>query len=81
VLLDGQGRARAIVRTERVEVIPFGSVDEAFARAYGEGDRTLDWWRSEMRTWYRTSAARHGENFSDDTLIVCEWIVVVRRLS
>jgi uncharacterized protein YhfF len=41
VLLDGRGRARAIVETERVATMPFGAVDEAFARAYGEGDRTL----------------------------------------
>ena len=80
VLLDGQDRPRAIVETQRVEVVPFGSVDGEFARAYGEGDRTLDWWRSEMRAWYRASAARHGEGFSDDTLIICEWIAVVRRL-
>jgi uncharacterized protein YhfF len=80
ILLDGQGRARAIVETERVEIRPFGSVDEDFARAYGEGDRTLAWWRSEMGAWYRASAARHGEDFSDDTPLICEWIAVVRRL-
>lgn len=80
ILLDGQGRARAIVETERVEIRPFGSVDEDFARAYGEGDRTLAWWRSEIGAWYRASAARHGEDFSDDTPLICEWIAVVRRL-
>jgi uncharacterized protein YhfF len=37
VLLDGKGRARAIVRTWRVTSIPFGELDEDFARAYGEG--------------------------------------------
>jgi uncharacterized protein YhfF len=81
VLLDGQGRPRAIVATERVEVIPFRSVDEGFARAYGEGDGSLDWWRSEVGALYRASAALHGKDFSDDTLIICEWIFVVRRLS
>ena len=80
ILLDGKGLARAIVETERVEVMPFGSVDEEFARAYGEGDRTLEWWRSEIGAWYRASATRHGKAFSDDTLIIGEWIAVVRRL-
>jgi uncharacterized protein YhfF len=60
--------------------MPFGAVDEAFARAYGEGARTLAWWRAAMRAWYRASAARHGEDFSDDTPIICEWIAVARRL-
>jgi uncharacterized protein YhfF len=80
VLLDGQGRSRGIVETKRVEIMPFGSVDENFARAYGAGDRTLDWWRSEVGAWYRASAAHHGADFSDDTPIICEWIAVVRRL-
>jgi uncharacterized protein YhfF len=80
VLLDGSGRARAIVETVRVEIIPFGSVDRDFAHAYGEGARTLDWWRSEVMAWYRSAAVRHGHDFSDATPIICEWITVARRL-
>jgi uncharacterized protein YhfF len=80
VLLDGKGLPLAIVETERVEIKPFGKVDESFARAYGEGDRTLEWFRSEIGAWYREEAARHGERFSDDTPIICEWITVARRL-
>jgi uncharacterized protein YhfF len=80
VLLDGSGRARAIVETVRVEIIPFGSVERDFAHAYGEGARTLDWWRSEVGAWYRAAAARHGDDFSDETPIICEWIAVARRL-
>src|SRR5450755_2072641 len=33
VLLDGQNRIRAIIETERVEVISFGAVDEDLARS------------------------------------------------
>jgi len=80
VLLDGQGRARAIVETVRVEIMPFAAVGEDFARAYGEGDRTLTWWRTNMGEWYRASATRHSQEFSEDTPIICEWIAVVRRL-
>jgi uncharacterized protein YhfF len=80
VLLDGQGRLRAIVETKRVEIIPFGSVDENLARSYGEGDRTLIWWRSEIGDYYRRDAARRGIAFSDDTPLIFEWIVVARRL-
>ncbi len=80
VLLDGQDRPRAIVETHRVEVMPFGSVDESFAREYGEGDRTFGWFRRVIGDWYGASAARHGETFSDDTPIICEWFRVVKRL-
>lgn len=77
VLLDGEERARAIVETERVEVMPFAAVDENFAYAYGEGDRTLAWWRSTIGDWYREAAARHGVSFSIHTPLICEWFKVV----
>lgn len=80
VLLDGGGRPRGIVETTRVEAMPFGAVDAAFAHAYGEGRRTLDWWHRAMGAYYRDSAARHGAAFSERTAIICEWIAVVRRL-
>ncbi len=80
VLLDGRGCARAVVETERVQITPFVCVNEDFAMAYGEGDRTLAWWRSAMGAWYRAEALRGGADFSDETLIICEWIAVARRL-
>jgi uncharacterized protein YhfF len=80
VLLDGAGRCRAIVETLRVEIMPFRAIDADFARAYGEGERTLDWFRSVMGAWYRDGALRHGQAFSGDTPIICEWFAVVRRL-
>ena len=80
ILLNGAGCCRAIVETKRVEIIPFREIDEDFARAYGEGDRTLEWLRTEMGAWHRDAALRHGESFSDDTPLICEWIAVVRRL-
>jgi uncharacterized protein YhfF len=80
VLLDGGNHARAIVETARIEIMPFGLVDDRFASQYGEGDRTLAWWRKEIGAWYREAAARHGEIFSNATPIICEWFAVVRRL-
>ena len=80
VLLNGARRARAIVETTRVEIMPFQAISESMAQAYGEGERTADWWRREMGAFYRASAARHGAAFTDDTLLIWEWFAVVRRL-
>jgi uncharacterized protein YhfF len=79
ILLDGQERPVGIVETQRVEVMPFNSATEDFARSYGEWDLTLETWRVETRAWYEASAARHGQTFSDDTPIIFEWFAVVRR--
>ena len=79
VVLDGADRPRGVVETERVEQMAFSAVDATFARAYGEGPRTLEWWRSVMGDWYRAEAARHGHTFDADTSIICEWFRLIRR--
>jgi uncharacterized protein YhfF len=48
VLLDGSRRPRAIVETTKVEIMPFGSITDEMARAYGEGEQTVEWWRRVM---------------------------------
>ncbi len=80
VLLDGAGRPRGVVETQRVEIIPFGVLDEDFARAYGEGERTLAWFRAEIGAWYRAAASARGETFGDETPVICEWIRVANRI-
>jgi uncharacterized protein YhfF len=80
VLLDGAQRPRGIVETTRVEIMPFAAITEGMARAYGEGERTVEWWRRVMGGYYRASAARHNIALTDDTLLIWEWFVVVHRL-
>jgi len=57
VVLDGEGRPRAIVRATRVEKRHFRDIDEAFAFEAGEGDGTLRWWQAAHRQDY----AERGE--------------------
>jgi uncharacterized protein YhfF len=80
VLLDGKQKPRGIVETTRVEILPFGAVTEEMARAYGEGDRTLEWWRRVMGAYYQASATRHGAVLTDETPHIWEWLIVVGRL-
>ena len=80
VLLDGARRPRGIVETTRVEIMPFQAINEEMAQAYGEGERTADWWRREMGAFYQASAMRHGEAFTDETSLIWERFTVARRL-
>jgi uncharacterized protein YhfF len=73
VLLDGAGQPRGVVETTRVEGMPFGAVTEDMARAYGEGKRTVEWWRRVMEDFYRTSAIHRGATFTEDTPLIWEW--------
>ncbi|PWS36469.1 RNA-binding protein [Falsiroseomonas bella] len=80
VLLDGRERPVGIVETTGVETVRFRDVTEAMARAYGEGERTLAWWRREIGAWYRDKADHEGWRFSEHDAILWEWINVARRL-
>lgn len=80
VLLDGSKKPRGILETARVEIMPFAAVTTEMARAYGEGEQTVEWWHRIMGEFYRASAARHGAVLAKDTLLIWEWFTVVRRL-
>jgi uncharacterized protein YhfF len=64
----------------RVEQIAFAAIDASFAFDYGEGPRTLDWWRIAIGDWYRSDALRHGVMFDADTVLICEWFRLIMRL-
>jgi uncharacterized protein YhfF len=73
VILDGEGRPLCIIRTSKLEIRPFGKVDEAFAWDEGEGDRSLDDWR-RGHLWYFESI---GKPVDDDTPVLLEWFAKV----
>ena len=63
VLVDGSRQPRGIIETTRVEIMPFGAITEEMARAYGEGERTVEWWRRVMGAFYSASAAHHNARY------------------
>lgn len=68
VILDGAGEPICIIRTTRVDTLPFGEVDEEFAWVEGEGDRSLAYWREAHIRFF----AGEGTPVSDDDLVVLE---------
>ncbi len=68
VVLDGTGRPLCIIKTTKVEVLRFGSVDGTFAWVEGEGDRSLEYWRSAHLRFFE----RIGSPIDDDSLVVLE---------
>jgi uncharacterized protein YhfF len=71
IVLDGSGKPRALLRTTKVDVVPFSAVTEEHAFLEGEGDRTLESWRAEHETYYRRTMPA-GRSFSEDAPVVCE---------
>jgi uncharacterized protein YhfF len=67
VVLDGQGVAKAILKTTELTKRRFDEVDDAFAYDEGEGDRSLQYWR-EAHTRYFTRLGC----YAPDMMLWCE---------
>jgi uncharacterized protein YhfF len=74
ILLDGDGRPRALINTTDVAVVPFDEVDEEHARLEGEGDRSLDHWREAHERFFSGESSR---GFEPDMPVVLERFEVI----
>lgn len=71
IVLDGRGVPRAVIQTTSVRVVPFGDVTEAHARAEGEGDLSLEWWRHAHERFWRAHSSS-PRRFDVTMPVVCE---------
>jgi uncharacterized protein YhfF len=78
IVVDGEGRPRALVVTTEVRVVPFDEVDDEHARLEGEGDLSLEHWRRVHERFF-TQHAEHERGFSSDMPVVLERFEVVYR--
>lgn len=72
IVLGGDGRPLAVVRTTDVRVGPLASVDERFAWDEGEGDRSLAYWLDAHTRYFTRRCQVMGWTFSQDLQVVFE---------
>lgn len=77
IVLDGRGVPRCVCQTTNVEVRRFSAVDEKFAAEEGEGDLTLEWWRTAHRSFFERQAASDRMTFDEESDVVLERFKVV----
>ena len=72
IILDSKEEAVCIVKTIRVDVIAFNRVPQEFAYKEGEGDRSLEYWRTVHKDFLTRELAGINKAFTEDTKVVCE---------
>jgi uncharacterized protein YhfF len=77
VVLDGGSRPLCIIEVTEVDVRPFRAVDEVFAAAEGEGDRSHAYWRDGHWRYFSRVLPLIGRTPSEDMPLVCERFRVV----
>lgn len=79
IVTDWSGRARCVIRTISVEVVPFEAVSSDFAAAEGEGDGSLEYWREAHRAAFGRELAAAGAALTPEAPVVCRRFEVVFR--
>ena len=72
VILDSLGEAVCIVKTTRVYVTSFDQVSREHACKEGEGDRSLEYWRTVHIDFLTRELARIDKAFTERAPVVCE---------
>jgi len=77
IILNGDGDPKCVIRTTHVDVCAVSDVDEKFAWDEGEGDRSLEYWKTEHDKYFVRQAERDGFIYDDSMLCICERFVTV----
>ncbi|MGT2866427.1 ASCH domain-containing protein [Streptococcus fryi] len=72
VVLDSQGNAVCIIKTNKVYTTPFDQITSEHAYKEGEGDRSLDYWRTVHEAFFKKCLSDIGLIFNEKMLVVCE---------
>ena len=76
---DGNGNPVCITETVEVTIRKYNEVDADFARAEGEGDLSLDYWREAHRNFFSRILPKIGKEFSEDMPLLCERFRVIHK--
>lgn len=79
VITNWAGVARCIIRITDFEILPLNLIDESHARAEGEGDGSLAWWRKAHWDYYQRELEGSGYQPQADMPIVFQRFECVFR--
>lgn len=72
VVTNWEGKAQCIVRTTKVKLKPFFSIDDEYARIEGEGDKSLANWKKVHWDYYTRELEEFGRVPRESMIIVCQ---------
>ncbi|MFT5806744.1 MAG: hypothetical protein ACI9LG_001014 [Moritella dasanensis] len=79
VVTNWQGNPTSIIEICAVSECKFTDVSDDFAKAEGEGDRSLAWWREAHWSFFSAECAEVGIKPTEDMLLVLEHFKVVHQ--
>jgi len=72
IVTNWNGAPLCVIETIEVRTVPFKAVDKGFVYDYGEGDRSMNWWRKDMWEYYSQECRSLGRAPTSEMSVVCE---------
>ncbi|MEK7434491.1 MAG: ASCH domain-containing protein [Cyanobacteriota bacterium] len=80
IITNSKGLPKAIIKSTKVEKIPFNLVDENHAKSEGEGDLSLKYWREVHWNFFSSECKKIGIEMNEEMLIVCEKFQLIKKI-
>ena len=77
IITNWTGEARCIIRIIKETIVPFDEISEEYAAIEGEGDGSLNYWRTSHRAFFAREFENAALHFVETTPIICEEFEVV----
>lgn len=72
VVTDWGGKAQCIIKTTKVELKPFFSINEEYAKTEGEGDKSLTHWKKVHWEYYTKELEEFNRLPRESMIVVCQ---------
>lgn len=79
VILDSKGNAICIIKNINVEIIPFDKITEEHAYKEGEGDKSLNYWKTVHEDFFRNCLSEFDIEFTNNMKVVYEEFELVYK--
>ncbi|MEM9362683.1 MAG: ASCH domain-containing protein [Bacteroidota bacterium] len=72
IVTDWNGKAKTIIQTTGVRLIPYFAIREEHARMEGEGDKSLEYWKKVHWAYYTRELSEFGRIPRESMIVVFE---------
>ncbi len=78
IVTNFDGKARAIIKTTKVDTIPFNQISEAYAALdMGTNSEPLKKWKKAHWDFFAPAMEQSGKKPTEEMLIVCTWFETI----
>lgn len=81
ILLDSRDRPQFLLKTIRTELNTFGRIPKSVARAEGEGDLSVAYWKKAHARFFFPFLSEWGIDDIDKAVVITEHFEIVHRAS